>query len=78
MDFVLSDEDQQGNFPTGEQLKFITDNHYQRKKNRTYTDVVVNIPDDPAVSSTTNELSKSKLDNKTVLTSEELRGIYDN
>ena len=77
MDVVLSDEDQQGNFPTGEQLKFITDNRHQRKKNRTYADAVVNIPEDPTVSSRTNELSKSKMDNKTVVTSEELRGIYD-
>ena len=65
MDIVLSNEDQQGNFPTGEQLKFITDNRHQRKKNRTYADAVVNIPED--------ELSKSKMDNKTVVTSEELR-----
>ena len=77
MDIVLSDEDQQGNFPTGEKLKFITDNRHQRKKNRTHADAVVNIPEDPAVSSRTNELSKSKMDNKTVMTSEELRGIYD-
>ena len=78
MDIVSSNEDQQGSFPSEEQLKFITDNRHHRKKNRTYADTVANIPDDPAVSSTTNELSKSKLDNKTVLTSEELRGIYDN
>ena len=77
MDIVSSNEDQQSNFPSEEQLKFITDNRHQRKKNRTYADAVVNIPDDPAVFSTTNELSRSKLDNKTVLTSEELRGIYD-
>ena len=77
MDIFLSNEEQQGNFPTGEQLKFITDNCHQRKKNRTYADAVVNIPQDPAVSSRTNELSKSKMDNKTVVTSEELRGIYD-
>ena len=77
MDIVSSNEDQQGNFPSEEQLKFITDNRHQRKKNRTYADAVVNIPDDPTVFSTTNELSRSKLDNKTVLTSEELRGIYD-
>ena len=77
MDIVLSNEDQQGNFPTGEQLKFITDNRHQRKKNRTYADAVVNIPEDPTVSSRTNELSKSKMDNKTVVTSEELRGIYN-
>ena len=77
MDIVLSNEDQQGNFPTGEQLKFITDNRHQRKKNRTYADAVVNIPEDPGVSSRTNELSKSKMDNKTVVASEELRGIYD-
>ena len=77
MDIVSSDEDQQGNFESEEQLKFITDNRYQQKKNRTYADAVANIPDDPAVSSTTNELLKSKLDNKTVLTNEELRGIYD-
>ena len=77
MDIVSSNEDQQGNFPSEEQLKFITDNRHQRKKNRTYADAVVNIPDDPAVFSTTNELSRSKLDNKTLLTSEELRGIYD-
>ena len=76
MDIVSSNEDQQGNFPSEEQLKFITNNRYQQKKNRMFADVV-DIPDDPAVSSTTNELSKSKLDNKTVLTSEELRGIYD-
>ena len=60
-----------------EELKFVTDNCHQRKKNRMYADAVVNIPDDPAVSRTTNELSKSKLDNKTVLSSVELRGIYD-
>ena len=54
--FVLSNEDQQGNFPTGEQPKFITDNRHQQKKSRTYADAVVNIPDDPAVSSRTNEL----------------------
>ena len=77
MDVVLSDEDQQGNFPTGEQLKFITDNCHQQKKNRTYADAVVNIPEDPAVSSRMNKLPKSKMDNKTVVTSEELRGIYD-
>ena len=77
MDIVSSNEDQHSNFPSEEQLKFITDNRHQRKKNRTYADAVVNIPDDPAVFSTTNELSRSKLDNKTVLTSEELRGIYD-
>ena len=77
MDVVLSDEDQQGNFPTGEQLKFITDNRHQQKKNRAYADAVVNIPEDPAVSSRMNKLPKSKMDNKTVVTSEELRGIYD-
>ena len=77
VDIVLSNEDQQGNFPTAEQLKIITDNRHQRKKSRTYADAVVNIPDDPAVSSRTNELSKSKMDNKTVVTSKELRGIYD-
>ena len=55
VDIVFSNEYQQGNFPTGEQLKFITDNRHQRKKNRTYADVVVNIPEDPAVSSRTNE-----------------------
>ena len=77
MDIISSNEDQQCNFPSEEQLKFITDNRHQRKKNRTYADAVVNIPDDPAVFSTTNESSRSKLDNKTVLTSEELRGIYD-
>ena len=77
MDIISSNEDQQYNFPSEEQLKFITDNRHQRKKNRTYADAVVNIPDDPAVFSTTNESSRSKLDNKTVLTSEELRWIYD-
>ena len=77
MDIVSSNEDQQGNFPSEEQLKFITDNRHQRKKNRKYADAAVDIPDDSAVFSTTNELSRSKLDNKTVLTSEELRGIYD-
>ena len=77
MNIVSSNKDQQGNFPSAEQLKFITDNCHQRKKNRTYTDAVVNIPDDPVVSSTTNELPKSRLGNKTVLVSEELRGIYD-
>ena len=77
MDIASSNKNQQGNFPSEEQLKFITDNCHQRKKNRTYADAVVNIPDDPAISSTTNELSKSKLDNKTVLRNEELRGIYD-
>ena len=77
MDIVSSNEDQKGNFPSEEQLKFIIDNRQQRKKNRTYADAVVNIPDDPAVFSTTNELSRSKLDNKTVLTSDELREIYD-
>ena len=77
MDVVLSDEDQQDNFPTGEQLKFITDNRHQQKKNRTYADAVVNIPEDPAVSSRMNKLPKSKMDNKTVVTSEELRGIYN-
>ena len=77
MDIVSSNEDQKGNFPSEEQLKFINDNRQQRKKNRTYADAVVNIPDDPAVFSTTNELSRSKLDNKTVLTSDELREIYD-
>ena len=77
MDIVSSNEDQQGNFPSEEQLKFITEYRHQRKKNRKYADAAVNIPDDPAVFSTTNELSRSKLDNKTVLTSEELRGIYD-
>ena len=76
VDIVLSNENQQGNFPTGEQLKCITDNRHQRKKNRTYADTVVNIPEDPTVSSRTNEVSKSKMDNKTVVTSEELRGIY--
>ena len=77
MDIVSSNEDQQGNFPSEEQLKFITEYRHQRKKNRKYADAAVNIPDDPAVFSTTNELSRSKLDNKTVMTSEELRGIYD-
>ena len=77
MDIVSSNEDQQSNFPSEEQLKFITDNRHQRKKNRKYADAAVDIPDDSAVFSTTNELSRSKLDNKTVLTSEELRGIYD-
>ena len=77
VDIVLRNEDQQGNFPTGEQLKFITDNLHQRRKNRMYADAVVNIPEDPVVSSRTKELSKSKMDNKTVVTSEELRGIYD-
>ena len=77
MNIVSSNKDQQDNFPSAEQLKFITDNCHQRKKNRTYTDAVVNIPDDPVVSSTTNELPKSRLGNKTVLVSEELRGIYD-
>ena len=77
MDIVSSNEDQQGNFPSEEQLKFITEYRHQRKKNRKYADAAVNIPDDPAVFSTTSELSRSKLDNKTVLTSEELRGIYD-
>ena len=76
-DIVLSDEDQQGNFSTEEQLKFITDIRHLQKKNRTYEDAVVNIPEDPAVFSRTNELSKSKMDNKTVVTSEKLRGIYD-
>ena len=76
MDIVSSNEDQHSNFPSEEQLKFITDNRHQRKKNRTNADAVVNIPDDPAVFSTTNESSRSKLDNKTLLTSEELRGIY--
>ena len=42
-----------------------------------HADAVVNITDDPAISSTMNELLKSKLDNKTVLTSKELRGICD-
>ena len=32
VDIVSSDEDQQGNFPTGEQLKFITDNRHQLKR----------------------------------------------
>ena len=77
MDIVSSNQDQQSNFPSEEQLKFITDNRHQRKKNRTYADAAVNIPDDPAVFSTTNESSRSKLGNKTLLTSEELRGIYD-
>ena len=77
MDIVSSNQDQQSNFPSDEQLKFITDNRHQRKKNRTYADAAVNIPDDPAVFSTTNESSRSKLDNKNLLTSEELRGIYD-
>ena len=77
MDIVLSDEDQQDNFSTGEQLKFITDNPHQRKENRTYADAVANIPDDPVVSSRTKELSKSKMDNETVVTGEELRRIYD-
>ena len=77
MDVILSNEDQQGNFPTGEQLKFITDNRHQRKRNRMHADAVVNILEDPAVSSRPNELSKSKMDNKTAVTSEELRGIYD-
>ena len=77
MDIVSSNQDQQSNFPSEEQLKFITDNRHQRKKNRKYADAAVDIPDDSAVFSTTNELSRSKLDNKTVLTSEELRGIYD-
>ena len=76
VNIVSSNKDQQGNFPSAEQLSFITNNRHQRKKNRTYTDAVVNIPDDPAVSSTTNELPKSRLGNKTVLVSEELRGIY--
>ena len=76
MDIVSSNEDQHSNFPSEEQLKFITDNRHQRKKNRTYADAAVNIPDDPAVFSTTNESSRSKLGNKTLLTSEELRGIY--
>ena len=74
---VSSNEDQQGNFPSEEPLKFITDNCHQWKKNRKYADAIVNIPDDPAVSSTTKESLKSKLDNKTALTCEEFRGIYD-
>ena len=77
VNIVSSNKDQQGNFPSTERLNVITNNRHQRKKNRTYTDAVVNIPDDPAVSSTTNELPKSRLDNKTVLVSEKLSGIYD-
>ena len=68
MDIVSSNEDQQCNFPSEEQLKFITDNRHQRRKNRRYADAAVNIPDDPAAFSTTNELSRSKLDNKAVMT----------
>ena len=68
MDIASSNEDQQCNFPSEEQLKFITDNHHQRRKNRRYADAAVNIPDDPAAFSTTKKLSRSKLDNKTVMT----------
>ena len=77
VDIVSSNEDQEGNFPSEQQLKFITDNHNQQKKKKAYANAFVNIPDNPFISSTTHELSKSKLDNKTVLTSEELRGILD-
>ena len=42
-----------------------------------YADAVVNVPDAPTVFSTTNELSRSKLDNKTVLRKKEFRGIYE-
>ena len=77
MGTVSSNEDQQGNFPSEKQLKFSTDNRHQWKKSREYAEAVVNIPGDSAVSSTTNKLSKSKLGNESVLTSEELRGIYD-
>ena len=45
MNIVSSKEDQQGNFPSEEQLKFITDNRHQRKKNTAYADAVVKIPD---------------------------------
>ena len=74
---VSSNEDQQGNFPSEEPLKFITDNCHQQKENRKYADAIVNIPDNPAISSTTKKSLKSKLDNKTALTCEEFRGIYD-
>ena len=77
MGTVSSNEDQQGIFPSEKQLKFSTDNRHQWKKSREYAEAVVNIPGDSAVSSTTKKLSKSKLGNKSVLTSEELRGIYD-
>ena len=77
MGIVSSNEDQQGNFPSEKQLKIITDNRRQWKKSRAYAEAVVKIPGDPVIYSTTNKLSKSKLGNKAVLTSEELRGIYD-
>ena len=70
MDIVSSNKDQP---------KFITITiyHYRIIAIRTYADAVVNIPDDPAVLSTMNELSRSRLDNITILTSEVLREIYD-
>ena len=76
MDIVSSGEDQQDNFPSEEELKFVTDNRHQQKNNRTYADVFVNISHDPTASSTTNELTKSKFDNRTVLTSQEFRETY--